>query len=340
MENATSSLEEERANKKKMEMWFKRRLDAIEYHIIDLQSSPHEDKKFDKLLNKVRRLKQKQPWNNSKKPNLVLDEAALNQKSDIYSNGTSTPFSHYVCVLSSAASENNLLDKGFLGTNNNSHPGTQKSQNSFLSGPLSQSIDKSKQVFIESMVRKLQDSRVSLSDKEKLFCDVFRRSPANSALMHVRLEDIMNAANVSKSIDSLSLDLKMNSDKSKGTFKFNQKMKLDDLKDTKLEKAISTIQSQGSLKSSGLFGGTFRRSKSLADERALLFGSPEKNNLEQLIGLNMPARQREGPSDLDKGIIQELSAMPEQFQDKESEHSLAFLQRMLSPKNRQIFAQE
>ena len=52
------------------------------------------------------------------------------------------------------------------------------------------------------------------------------------------------------------LDLKMNSDKSKGTFKFNQKMKLDDLKDTKLEKAISTIQSQGSLKSSGLFGGT------------------------------------------------------------------------------------
>ena len=185
-------------------MWFKRRLDAIEYYIIDLQSSPHKGKKFDKLLNKVRRLKQKQPWNNSKKPNLVLDEAALNQKSDIYSNGTSTPYSHYVCVLSSAASENNLLDKGFLGSNNNSHPGTQKSQNSFLSGPLSQSIDKNKQVFIESMVRKLQDSRVSLSDKEKLFCDAFRRSPVNSALVHVKLEDIMNVANVSKSIDSLS----------------------------------------------------------------------------------------------------------------------------------------
>ena len=329
LENLASSTNEEKSNKKKMEMWFKRRLDAIEHHILDLKTTPNDDSKFDKLLTKVRRLKHKQPWNGPRKPNLMLDDVALNQKSEIYSNGTSTPYSHYVCVLSSAASENNPLDKGFLCSINNSVPATHKSNHSFLSGPLSKSINTSKQAILESVVKKLHDSKLSFTAKEKLFCDIFKQSPcANDALHHVKLEDILNAANISKSLDSLSLD---HSKCGKPTFKFNQKMRFDDLKDTKLEKVISTIPSQGSQKSSDLFGNSLRRSKSFDGKRALFFGSPDAN-LEHLINLDMSSHQKE--SGLDQGIIQEIS---EQLAGgQESRNLLASLQKLLSPTSNAI----
>ncbi len=327
IENLASSTNEEKSDKKKMEMWFKRRLDAIEHHIIDLKTTPNDDSKFDKLLTKVRRLKHKQPWNGPRKPNLMLDDVALNQKSEIYSNGTSTPYSHYVCVLSSAASENNPLDKGFLCSINNSVPTTRKSQHSFLSGPLSKSINTSKQAILESVVKKLHDSKLSFTAKEKLFCDIFKQSPcANDAFQHVKLEDILNAANISKSVDSLSLD---HSKCGKPTFKFNQKIRFDDLKDTKLEKVISTIPSQGSQKSSDLFGNSLRRSKSFNGQRAaLFFGSPDAN-LEHLMNLDMSSHQKE--SGLDQGIIQEISEQLAGGQD--SRNLLASLQRLLSPTN-------
>jgi len=337
VENIATASNEEKANKKKMEMWFKRRLDAVEHYIIDLKGTPQDEAKFERLLNKVRRLKTKQPWNDSKKPHLILDDAALNQKSEVFSNGTSTPFSHYVCVLSSAASENNPLDKGFLCSINNSLPATQKSHNSFLSGPLSKSINNNKQHHLESVMKKLQDSKLSISEKEKLFCEAYKNSPSgNDAFIHVKLEDILNAANVSKSHDSLSLDLKSNGGQPKYTFKFNQKMRFDDLKDTKLEKAISTIQSQGSQKSSDLFGTSLKRSKSLEHEKVLLFGSQEPN-LEQLMNLDITNKEKEEvQSALDKGIMQEISIEPSQIVGQESKNMLESLQNMLATEKMMI----
>jgi hypothetical protein len=63
---------------------------------------------FEKLLKKLDYLKSRKPWN--KRNNLQLDEPLSEQKSTHDISGTETPWSHYFCFLSQAASEDNTIN--------------------------------------------------------------------------------------------------------------------------------------------------------------------------------------------------------------------------------------
>ena len=107
--------------KSKMAMWFRRRLDALEYHVAELQRNP-EKQRFEHLLKKINRLKDKKPWKmdqNLKDVHKILE--ALNhteahKKTDNSSSGTCTPFSHYsgIASIEAASSENETVNQAFV----------------------------------------------------------------------------------------------------------------------------------------------------------------------------------------------------------------------------------
>ena len=216
-----------------MAMWFSRRLDALDYHVRDLKEHP-EEAKFDHLINKINRLKEKKPWEldqNMKDVRNIL--AALNHTSakkknhNDSSSGTLTPFSHYSGIVSiEAASENNSINKAFVvsvsGKDDNS-----RSQNSLLNQCVDEGMDSS--VLKQSNV----DADASLTKKEEALLKIYNEQHSSlsdgDSVKHVQLDDLLNATKNSKPDNSLSLDMLKEGGK-KASELFNANMRMSNLK--------------------------------------------------------------------------------------------------------------
>ena len=218
-------------------MWFQRRLESLEYYIQDMKDKADKKPELEKLLQKIAKLKYRQPWNKGKK-NLMLDEEALAQVKDVNSSGTETPYSHYVCFLSSAASQENTINQAFIVSGDNS---LNISHASIL-GDQFPGLPSDQRELVENMIKKLNDSNISLTEKEKIYCDFIKRDPSDPNLLHVRLEDILNVSKLSNRSDSLSLDLGAK-EPSKPSNKFNHKVILGGFKDTHADKVGSPLLS-------------------------------------------------------------------------------------------------
>ena len=307
LENLTDVVKEEKCVRKRMEQWFQRRLEAIEYYINDLKSAPGDEKKIETLLSKVKSIKTKHPWNKDK-PDLFLDEALLNQKanvSEVKSYGTATPFSHYVCLFSSNVSEENTINQAFIESQDQS---LSMNQNILLDTSDTEHIEKPKNDAVDNFAKQMHNKNLSLTEKEKLFCAVLENNTSNQNLLHVKLEEILqvgksqdqieeskgNEEQPSLSLGSFRFD-KKDENIGNGCRRFNKTIKLEILRDGELEIEVSSIH-MGSHRASDILD-SFKQSKSI-NNKALGF-DPSMNSRIDL--------DKEKNSLLDKPILSDLS---------------------------------
>lgn len=227
--------------RKRMESWFARRLESLQNFVQDMKEKPEKQLEVEKLLQKIMRLKKKQPWNKNK-PNLILDDALINaSKPDVNTSGTATPFSHYVCFFSAAASQDNTINQAFIVSAENSING------SMIAGGSGQwdHLPKSQREMFESMFKKLNDSNISITEKEKLFCGMFKKDASESNLRHVKIEDMLDISRMSNSKDSLSLDMNnaMDAYEGKASQQFNHNIRLGEVKKSGMDQVMSPLLS-------------------------------------------------------------------------------------------------
>jgi len=286
-----------------MEQWFQRRLDTLDYYAQDVKLNPLDEKKIDHLISKINRLKVKKPWNENKN-NLILDDAVLNPKNDeMKSSGTCTPFSHYACFFSSAASEENTINQAFIESQDRSISG-----NGDILLDTSESMistDRPRKDAVDSFSKKMFDNKLSLTEKEKLFCAVLENNLAHEDLLHVNLEDILNVPNQEEnergpddqpsiSLGSLRFDLREEGAIGNGCRRFENTMRLGDLKDVELENAVSSIHME-------------EDSRSKIMESKIMLNSNWDQNIFSKASLSRIEMDKEKNSELDKPILSGFS---------------------------------
>ena len=239
-----------------MEQWFQRRLNTIEYYLNELQDNP-TDSKYEHLLAKVGKLQFTQPWNKGKNFELALNEALLNKPGlEAPSSGTATPFSHYVGTFSPAESQNVTVDQAFFGAEEQARSDDEDSLLDYDDGEESDEEPVGKEDYepLKNILQKLNDDKLSLTEKEEIFCALLRKDEASEEnLMHVRLADILHVDDVKStkvcqegqknaSQDSINFDSMPCGKKSSGTQtqskRFNETIRIENLKKSELEAFI------------------------------------------------------------------------------------------------------
>ena len=306
LDNLSETIREEKETRKRMEQWFQRRLDTLDYYAQDVKLNPLDEKKIDHLISKINRLKGKKPWNENKN-NLILDDAVLNPKNEeMKSSGTCTPFSHYACFFSSAASEENTINQAFIESQDRS---LSDSRDILLDTSESMmSTDRPRKDAVDSFTKKMFDNKLTLTEKEKLFCAVLENNLAHEDLLHVNLEDILNVPNQEEkekgpddqpsiSLGSLKFDIKEEGAIGNGCRRFDNTIRFGDLKDMELENAVSSIhmEEDSQQKISNLL------------ESKMLLNSNWDQNIFSKASLSRIEMDKEKNSELDKPILSGFS---------------------------------